>query len=100
MAAVALASQRVQADEVQGTSITGDQSSGIAVEKAREIGKIQDEGTQPTEQGNSENLDEKTESRKGFEEKVGNSTEFSKHDNDIQVTNPEWSQKKLSENIT
>lgn len=73
----------MQADEVQGTTITGDQSSGITVKEAGESGKVQDAGTQPIKQGNSENLDEKTESGNGLEEKAGNSTEFSKHDNDI-----------------
>lgn len=99
MAAVAITAQGVQADEVQGTTITGDQPSGITVEKAGEIGKIQDEGTQLTEQGNSENLDEKTESGNRFEEKAGNSTEFVKHDNIIQVTNPERSQKSSQKTL-
>lgn len=99
MAAVALTSQGVQADEIQGTIGTGIETSGITVEKAGEIGKIQDAGTQPIEQGNSENLDEKTESGNGFEEKTGNSTEFVKHDNDIQVTNSEQSQKSSQKTL-
>ena len=89
MAAVALTSQGVQADEIQGTIGTGIETSGITVEKAGEIGKIQDAGTQPIEQGNSENLEEKT----------GNSTEFVKHDNDIQVTNSEQSQKSSQKTL-
>ena len=99
MAAVALASQGVQVDEVQGTIGTGIETSGIATPATGEIRKIQDAGTQPTEQGNSENIDEKAESGKGLEEKAGNSTEFSKHDNVIQVTNPERSQKSSQKKL-
>ena len=44
-------------------------------------------------------LMKKTESRKGLEEKAGNSTEFVKHDNNNQVTNPEWSQKSSQKTL-
>lgn len=73
---------------MQGTATTGDQTSGITVEKTGEVGTVQNEGTQQLEQGNSENSTEETGNRKGIEEKAGNPTGFIKHDNDIQVTNP------------
>lgn len=46
-----------------------------------EIGKIQNEGTEQHEQGNSENSTEETGNGKGIEEKAGNITGFVKHDN-------------------
>lgn len=66
---------------MQGTATTGDQTSGITVEKTGEVGTVQNEGTEPTKQGNTENLTEEAGNGKGIEEKAGNITGFVKHDN-------------------
>ena len=60
IAAVAITAQGVQADEVQGTTITGDQPSGITVKDAGEVGAVQNEGAQQLKQGNLEDPTEET----------------------------------------
>lgn len=66
---------------MQGTATTGDQTSGITVEKTGEVGTVQNEGTEPTKQRNLEDPTEETGNGKGIEEKAGNPTGFVKHDN-------------------
>ena len=80
--------KRVNADEIQGTAFTRNRTSGITAKEVGEVGTVQNEGTEPTKQGNLEDPTEETRNGKGIEEKAGNPTGFIKHDNDIQVTNP------------
>lgn len=81
--------QGVNADEVQGTTTTGDQPSGITVEKTGEVGAVQNEGAQQLEQGNSENPTEETGNGKNAEGEAGKPTGITKNGVDIQVINPE-----------
>ena len=88
IAAVATANG-VYADEVQGTTTAGDQTSGVTTSTAGESGKAENEGTQPTEPTTAESNNEETGSESNDPKKSGITTEFSKHDDIIQVTNPE-----------
>ena len=63
---------------MQGTATTGDQASGITVEKTGEIGAVQNEGTEQLKQGNSENSTEETGNRENAEGEKGTSTGFTK----------------------
>lgn len=88
IAAVATA-QGVKADELQGTTGTGNEASGITAPATGTIGAEKDEATETAKQPITENSNGETGSESNDNNQSGNATEFSKHDNIIQVTNPE-----------
>ena len=47
-------------DEIQGTTFTRNRTNGIAIKETGESAKVQNEGTQPTKQGNLEDPTEET----------------------------------------
>jgi hypothetical protein len=71
----------VNTDEIQGTAFTRNRTNGITAKEAREIGTVQNEGTEQIERGNIESLAEEKRSGEGTEGKTGNPTEFVKYDN-------------------
>lgn len=87
IAAVATA-QGVYADEVQGTATAGDNASTITTPSAGTTGAEKNETTETAKQPTTENSNAEAGSNSNDPKKQGNATEFSKHDNIIQVTNP------------
>lgn len=87
IAAVATA-QGVYADEVQGTTTAGTETSGVTAPAVGEAGKSQNEATETAKQPVTENSNAETGSTSDNPNQSGNATQFSKHDNIIQVTNP------------
>lgn len=87
IAAVATA-QGVKADEVQGTTTAGTETSGVTAPAVGEAGKSQNEATETAKQPVTENSNAETGSTSNDSNQSGNATQFSKHDNIIQVTNP------------
>lgn len=88
LATVATA-QGVYADEVQGTTGTGDQTSTVTISKSASIQNDQNAGTQPTEQPATESGATDQGSTSNHSDQSGNATQFVKNGTDIQVTNPE-----------
>lgn len=75
--------QGVKADEVQGTTTTGNEASGVTTPATGTTGAEKNETTNTTENPNGEAGSESNDNNQS-----GNATEFSKHDDIIQVTNP------------
>ena len=87
IAAVATA-QGVYADEVQGTTGTGNEASAVTTPAVGESGKVQDAGTELAQPTTAEIANAETGSTSNDSNQQGNATQFSKHDNIIKVTNP------------
>lgn len=81
--------QGVYADEVQGTTGTGDSTSAVTTAGAEQTGTSQNEATQIDKQSATETADTETGSESNNPDKSGNATQFTKDGTDIQVTNPE-----------
>ena len=87
IAAVGIA-QGVKADEVQGTTGTGTETSGVTASNSGRVGEKENETTATSEQPVTKNPDGEAGSESNDSNKSGNATEFVKNGNDIQVTNP------------
>ena len=81
--------QGVMADEVQGTTGTGTEASGITASNSGRLGEEKNETAQVDKQPTAETTNAETGSESNNSNQSGVATEFSKHDNIIQVTNPE-----------
>nr|DAO92117.1 MAG TPA: putative outer membrane protein [Caudoviricetes sp.] len=81
--------QGVKADEVQGTTGTGTETSGVTVSNSGRVGEKENETTATSEQPVTKNPDGEAGSESNDSNKSGNATEFVKNGSDIQVTNPE-----------
>lgn len=88
IAAVA-AAQGVYADEVQGTTTAGTETSGVTAPTVGEAGTSQNETANTSEQPTTENPNAEAGSESNDNNQSGNATQFTKNGNDIQVTNPE-----------
>ena len=88
IAAVATA-QGVKADEVQGTTTTGNEASGVTTPATGTTGAEKNETTETAKQPTAENPNGETGSESNDSDKQGNATQFVKNGSDIQVTNPE-----------
>lgn len=87
IAAVAT-TQGVYADEVQGTTTAGNETSTVTTPATGEVGAEKNEATETAKQPVTETANAETRSESNDNNQSGNVTEFSKHDNIIQVTNP------------
>lgn len=81
--------QGVKADEVQGTTNTGIETSGITTSGNGSVGTEKNETVENAEQPTIEDSNEETGSESNHSDQQGNVTQFTKNGNDIQVTNPE-----------
>lgn len=88
IAAVATA-QGVYADEVQGTTGTGNEASGITALNSGRVGEKENEPTTPIEQPTAKDSNAEAGSKSNDSNESGNATQFTKDGTDIQVTNPE-----------
>ena len=88
IAAVATA-QGVYADEVQGTTGAGNETSGVTASNSGRVGEKENETTATSEQPVTKNPDGEAGSESNDSNKSGNATQFTKDGSDIQVTNPE-----------
>lgn len=89
IAAVATA-QGVKADEtnVQGTVTAGNSTSGVTTAENGRTGTEKNEATETAKQPVTETTTAEARSASNDSNESGNATQFSKHDNIIQVTNP------------
>lgn len=87
IAAIATA-QGVYADELQGTTTAGNDTSTVATQETGSTGAETHEATAVTEQPTAETTNAEARSTSDNSNQQGNATQFSKHDNIIQVTNP------------
>ena len=88
IAAVAT-TQGVYADELQGTTGTGNETSGVTAPSAGTTGTEKNEATETAEQPVTKNPDEEAGSESNDSNQSGVATEFTKNGSDIQVTHPE-----------
>ena len=88
LATVATA-QGVYADEVQGTTGAGDQTSTITTSQSASVQNDHDTATRSDQQPATESGATDQGSTSDDNQQRGNSTQFSKNGTDIQVTNPE-----------
>lgn len=88
IAAVATA-QGVYADEVQGTTTAGTETSGITASNSGRSGEEKVETASTVEQPTVENSNGEAGSKSNDHNQSGNATQFTKNGSDIQVTNPE-----------
>ena len=79
----------VKADEVQGTTGTGSETSAVTAPIAGTTGAEKNETTEDIKQPTAENKIAEAGSQSNDSNQSGNATEFVKNGNDIQVTNPE-----------
>ena len=79
----------VYADEVQGTSTTGTETSGVTASNSGRLGEEKTETASTVEQPVTENQDAETRSKSNNSNQQGNATQFTKDGTNIQVTNPE-----------
>lgn len=79
----------VKADEVQGTTGTGNEASTVAAPNAGTTGTEKNETTQADKQPTVETTNAEAGSQSNDSNKQGNATQFTKDGTDIQVTNPE-----------
>lgn len=79
----------VKADEVQGTTTAGNETSGVTAPTIGRAGTEKNETTQADKQPTAENPNGETRSESNDSDKQGNATQFVKNGSDIQVTNPE-----------
>lgn len=87
--AVVATVQGVYADEVQGTTTTGNEASAVTTAGAGQTGTSQNEATQVDKQPATETVNEEAGSTSDHSDQSGNATQFTKNGTDIQVTNPE-----------
>lgn len=88
LATVATA-QGVYADEVQGTTGAGDQTSTVTTNQITSVQNDQNAGTKPTERPATESGATDQGSTSDNNQQRGNSTQFSKNGDVIKVENPE-----------
>ena len=81
--------QGVKADEVQGTTTAGTETSGVAAPNSGKFGEEKNETASTVEQPTVENSNGEAGSKSDNSNQSGNATQFTKNGNDIQVTNPE-----------
>lgn len=81
--------QGVYADEVQGTTGTGTEASGITASNSGRLGEEKNETASTVEQPVTKNPDGEAGSKSNDHNQSGNVTQFTKDGSDIQVTNPE-----------
>ena len=81
-------SQGVYADEVQGTTGTGNETSAVTAPIAGTTRTEKNEATQADKQPTAETANAEARSTSDDSKQSGVATEFSKHDDIIQVTNP------------
>lgn len=81
--------QGVKADEVQGTTTNGTETSGITASNSGRSGEEKNETASTVEQPVTENSDGETGSESNDHNQSGNAIQFTKNGTDIQVTNPE-----------
>lgn len=85
----AVTAQGVYADEVQGTTGTGNETSTVTTPEAGATGTQTHETTATTEQPTAETTNAEAGSESNNHNQSGNATEFTKNGSDIQVTHPE-----------
>lgn len=78
----------VKADELQGTTGTGNEASTVTAPIAGTTGTEKNETAQADKQPTAETTNAEAGSQSNDSNKQGNTTEFVKNGNDIQVTNP------------
>lgn len=81
--------QGVKADEVQGTTGTGNEASGVTASNSGRLGEEKTETAEIAEQPTTENSNAEAGSESNNSDQSGNVTQFVKNGSDIQVTNPE-----------
>ena len=81
--------QVVKADEVQGTTGTGTETSGVTASNSGRSGEKENETASTVEQPTAKDSNAEAGSGSNNPDKSGNATEFTKNGSDIQVTNPE-----------
>lgn len=79
----------VKADEVQGTTTAGTETSGVTASNSGRSGEEKNETASTVEQPVTENSDGEAGSESNDHNQSGNATQFTKNGIDIQVTNPE-----------
>ena len=79
----------VKADEVQGTTGTGNEASAVTAPIAGTTGAEKNETAQADKQPVTETTNAEAGSKSNNPDKSGNATQFTKDGTDIQVTNPE-----------
>ena len=79
----------VKADEVQGTTTTGNEASGVTAPATGTVGTEKNETTETAKQPVTETSNGETGSQSNDSNQQGNATQFVKNGSDIQVTNPE-----------
>lgn len=87
--AAAGAVQGVYADEVQGATTAGTETSGITASNSGRLGEEKNETASTVEQPTVENSNGEARSESDDHNQSGNATQFTKDGSDIQVTNPE-----------
>ena len=78
----------VKADEVQGTTTAGDNTSTVTTAETGRTGTEKNETAQADKQLTAETTNAEAGSQSNDPNKQGNATEFTKNGSDIQVTNP------------
>lgn len=78
----------VKADEVQGTTTAGDNTSTVTTAETGRTGAEKNETAQADKQPTAETTNAEVGSQSNDPNKQGNATEFTKNGSDIQVTNP------------
>lgn len=86
--AAVVAATGVKADEVQGTTTAGDNTSTVTTAGTGTTGTKENETAQADKQPTAEIANAETGSESNDSKQSGVATEFSKHDDIIQVTNP------------
>ncbi|MSH49996.1 peptidase, partial [Escherichia coli] len=80
--------QGVYADEVQGTTGTGNEASAVTTAETGRTGTEKNESTQADKQPTAETTNAEAGSESNDNNQSGNATQFSKDGDNIQVTNP------------
>lgn len=81
--------QGVYADEIQGITTNGTETSGITASNSGRSGEEKNETASTVEQPTAKNPDAEAGSESNDHNQSGNATQFTKNGTDIQVTNPE-----------
>ena len=81
--------QGVYADEVQGTTGTGNEASTVTTAETGRTGTEKNETTETDKQPTAETTNAEAGSESDNSNQQGNATQFTKNGTDIQVTNPE-----------
>ena len=79
----------VKADELQGTTTNGTETSGITASNSGRSGAEKNETTETDKQPTAETANAEAGNESNDSNKQGNATQFTKDGTDIQVTNPE-----------